>query len=137
IRSYLGRYILISTFGGGLNVYDTDTKAVEVIKNNPEDSRSLCDNEVRISLIDSKNNIWIGTQDGLSFLTGEAENCIKGLGMNNDNYEKALRKNPYNDTLLLNLTFYINNLSNESSFRADSSATKAVFHLPSVYRTLL
>ena len=26
----------------------------------------------------------------LSFLTGEAENCLEGLRMNNDNYEKAL-----------------------------------------------
>ena len=26
----------------------------------------------------------------MSFLTGEAENCLKGLRMNNDNYEKAL-----------------------------------------------
>ncbi len=88
IKPYLHNYMLISTFGGGLNIIDKENQHINVIKNDPEDIYSICDNEVRTSLVDMHNNIWIGTQDGLSFL--ESKQFRKGdFQMKNYFYDAA------------------------------------------------
>lgn len=72
LKSYLDHYLLIGTFGGGLNIYDLKTKQIEILKNDIQDEKSICDNQIRTIKVDALNNIWIGTQDGLSCMRKEA-----------------------------------------------------------------
>ncbi|UXP32778.1 ATP-binding protein [Reichenbachiella agarivorans] len=62
---------LLGTFGGGLNLYNHLTQEIKWIMNDPNDPKSLSDDQVRTLMKDSKGNIWIGTQNGLSFLSAQ------------------------------------------------------------------
>jgi len=57
-------YLWIGTIGGGLNRYDGYT--FTVYKNKQEDSTSLIQNDVYSIAEDSRGNIWIATQGGIS-----------------------------------------------------------------------
>lgn len=56
----------ISTFGGGVNVLDLSTGKWKYFLNQPGDSTSLIDNRTRSLLIDSDEQIWVGTSAGVS-----------------------------------------------------------------------
>lgn len=62
---------LIGTFGGGLNLYDRLTDSITVFRNDPSNSFSLCNDQVRTVFVDSKYNIWTGTHHGLSLMKFE------------------------------------------------------------------
>lgn len=78
--------LLIGTRQGGLSVYDIENDAWETYVNDPDDPKSLSNDEVVSILEDSKGRIWIGTEDGLnlfdrntqSFTRYMAEPGIKG-----------------------------------------------------------
>lgn len=57
--------IWIGTFSRGLTRYDPKTKAIEHFLHDPADPRSLSNDEVHRILVDRKQNVWIGTDDGL------------------------------------------------------------------------
>ncbi|MGE4287578.1 MAG: two-component regulator propeller domain-containing protein [Salinivirgaceae bacterium] len=63
--------ILIGTYLGGLNVYQPDTRKVIQYKHNPNDTTSICDNEVWAVFKDSKKRIWVGTSKGLDLFDPE------------------------------------------------------------------
>ena len=47
----------------GLNRYDGYN--YKVYKHNPADSSTLSNNLIRVLLVDSQNNLWVGTENGL------------------------------------------------------------------------
>ncbi|MFO7525914.1 MAG: two-component regulator propeller domain-containing protein [Ignavibacteriaceae bacterium] len=53
--------IFIGTFGGGLNVYDPDSRTFEVFRYNRNDPGSLGNDFIHTVYKDSENTIWIGT----------------------------------------------------------------------------
>lgn len=57
--------LYIGTYLGGLNIYNLKTGVFEYRVNDPEDTTSLSDNAVWTILCDSKDRIWLGTDDGL------------------------------------------------------------------------
>lgn len=56
--------ILIGTFGGGLNIYDSKTNSFTSYKHDPQNPKSISSNNIWCIFQDSKDNIWIGTDDG-------------------------------------------------------------------------
>lgn len=58
--------IWIGTFGKGLLCYNYINKSIKTYTANSKDLRTITDNLVRTITIDSKKNIWVGTQKGLS-----------------------------------------------------------------------
>jgi ligand-binding sensor domain-containing protein/signal transduction histidine kinase/DNA-binding response OmpR family regulator len=58
--------IWIGTFGKGLIRYNTTTKIHQIIGNDNYSDNFLSNNRIRTLLIDKKDNIWIGTQNGLN-----------------------------------------------------------------------
>lgn len=58
--------IWIGSQGGGLFVFDKETKEFRQYKHNPNDTLSLSDNVVMSINIDKKGNKWIGTRNGLN-----------------------------------------------------------------------
>lgn len=64
--------LLVGTWGGGLNKItfiknskNSEIKNVKIYKNNPNDKSSISNNIVQTIFKDSKNNLWIGTENGL------------------------------------------------------------------------
>lgn len=53
--------IFIGTFGGGLNIYNPETKTLDVFRYNREDPGSLGNDFIHTVYKDSENTIWIGT----------------------------------------------------------------------------
>ena len=53
--------IWIATDHGGINLLDKKNFTVDYILNDPDDSRSLCDNSVNVLYKDYEGLIWIGT----------------------------------------------------------------------------
>jgi ligand-binding sensor domain-containing protein len=53
--------IWIATDHGGINLIDKKDFSVDYIRNDPDDSRSLCDNSVNVLYKDYEGLIWIGT----------------------------------------------------------------------------
>ncbi|MBX7379325.1 ligand-binding sensor domain-containing protein [Clostridium chauvoei] len=54
----------IGTYSGGLNRLDLNTNTIEVFKNIPGDSKSLPGNYVRSILRDSRDMLWVATDNG-------------------------------------------------------------------------
>lgn len=61
--------IWIGTFGNGLVRYNTEKKTLKVFKNEQIGTSSLTNNRIRSLLIDSKKQVWVGTQSGLNLMT--------------------------------------------------------------------
>ena len=56
----------LGTFGKGLIRYDLSTNKYQVIGDDNYSGNFLTNNRIRTLLIDKKDNIWIGTQNGLN-----------------------------------------------------------------------
>jgi ligand-binding sensor domain-containing protein len=56
--------IWLSTYGEGVDAYDTGTKVFKHYINVPGDARSLSDNTVNCFLTDRKGDLWLGTGAG-------------------------------------------------------------------------
>lgn len=69
----LGTNYWIGTFGGGLVRCDEYANQVTVFMHDAKDNRSLSDDQVRIVYVDSKENLWIGTQNGLNLLPEDGD----------------------------------------------------------------
>ncbi len=52
--------IFISTYGGGLNIYDYDTDSIRQYVNNPKDSTSIPDNQVWLAFDGGDGNYYMG-----------------------------------------------------------------------------
>ena len=60
------KLLFIGHVNEGLSVLSLKSKSIETFVHNPLDENSLPGNEVRSILIDSNNNVWIGTNNGLA-----------------------------------------------------------------------
>lgn len=60
--------------GSGLFKIDTKTKKVTRYSNDPDDKNSINSNQIGSIMRDSKNNLWVGTQDGLAKYNEEDDN---------------------------------------------------------------
>jgi len=58
----------LGTFGKGLIRYDTSNKTYQIIGNDNYSDNFLSNNRIRTLLIDKKDNLWIGTQNGLNYI---------------------------------------------------------------------
>lgn len=58
----------VGTLSGGLKKFDKKNNTFIPLSNNPKDINSLSSNRVKNIFIDSKNNVWVGTEDGLNLL---------------------------------------------------------------------
>ena len=69
--------IIIGTEGGGLNIMSLDENhyptKIDVFKKN-DDPRSISSNYIRAIISDSKQNIWIGTYEGLNLMIRDSVN---------------------------------------------------------------
>ena len=80
-------FIWISTLGAGL--YKFDGIAYTSYKYKFKDSTSISSNRIKCSFIDSKNRLWVGTENGLNLYNKDLNNfkryhfSFKGLN-NND-----------------------------------------------------
>ncbi len=63
-------YYWVGTFGEGIFIYNSNN-LIKVVQHDPDQTQSLSDNQVRALYEDSSGNIWIGTQNGLNFLSAE------------------------------------------------------------------
>ncbi|MBF4507785.1 response regulator [Flavobacterium sp. JLP] len=68
IKSEKNGILWIGTFGKGLIRYDTIAKTFQVIGNDAAKPNFLTNNIIRTILVDQKNGIWVGTQNGLNFI---------------------------------------------------------------------
>ncbi|WP_346776921.1 two-component regulator propeller domain-containing protein [Thalassotalea sp. G2M2-11] len=61
--------IWLAAYGGGLNRFDPNTERFTHIKHNAKDSKSISSDLAWILYLDSKDNLWVGTQSaGLNIL---------------------------------------------------------------------
>ena len=58
--------IWVGTFPHGLTRYDPRTQQFETYRHDPNDPRSLSHNEVHRVFIDSRERVWVATDDGLN-----------------------------------------------------------------------
>jgi len=56
----------IGTYGEGINIYNSNTDSLKVLKNTPDDINSLSDNIIYYIYETSMSDIWIGTNNGLN-----------------------------------------------------------------------
>ena len=63
----------IGTFGQGLIRYDVKNRSYKIIKNG-NDKNSLSNNNIRSILVDSEQQVWVATQNGLNKFNLEFEN---------------------------------------------------------------
>lgn len=63
----------VSTWGGGLNQYDSEKDAFIRYKYNPDDPHSLSSNSVQATYEDRAGVIWVGTDGGLNKLNRESK----------------------------------------------------------------
>ncbi|WP_394772855.1 two-component regulator propeller domain-containing protein [Flavobacterium sp.] len=68
IKSEGNEILWIGTFGKGLIRYNTVFKTFETIENDTAKTNYLTNNIVRTILVDQKNGVWAGTQNGLNFI---------------------------------------------------------------------
>ncbi|MFH7018434.1 two-component regulator propeller domain-containing protein [Flavobacterium sp. FlaQc-47] len=68
IKAEGNEILWIGTFGKGLIRYNTVAKTFEIIGNDTAKTNYLTNNIVRTILVDQKNGVWAGTQNGLNFI---------------------------------------------------------------------
>lgn len=70
--------IWIGTYSGGLNKLDQNTKVFSSFKNDPDDPKSLGNNDIWTILNDRKGNLWLGTRgDGVNIFNTDSLNFSK------------------------------------------------------------
>lgn len=68
-----GKTLLIATYGGGLNFFDTYTHEFSQFRHDPADVRSLSSDMAFTLLSDRQDNIWVGTwASGLNLISRNA-----------------------------------------------------------------
>ena len=87
----------IGTISGGIARYDKAKNIFIKYQHNPNDSTSLSNNRIKTIFVDSRNNIWIGTEKGLNIYDRD-KNCFKRI--------KYSLKDPYslNDDHITGIT---------------------------------
>ncbi len=65
--------IWMTTWGEGLAKFSKDTEQFTYLQHNPDDKKSICDNLQVSLLVDTKGQLWIGTENGLSVIDFETE----------------------------------------------------------------
>ncbi|WP_044211373.1 two-component regulator propeller domain-containing protein [Flammeovirga sp. OC4] len=71
IIQYGNDHFWVATFGGGLHLYNKKTDEIERILTTR--NSQLSDDEIRTMLVDKDNNLWVGTQNGLTYLEIDPE----------------------------------------------------------------
>ncbi len=69
--------IWIGTYSNGLNCFDPETKKFLSFRNNRNDKNTIVSDNIRTLFTDSKQNLWIGTVNGLSLLKAEDQKYFK------------------------------------------------------------
>ncbi|GAA4278324.1 hybrid sensor histidine kinase/response regulator transcription factor [Aquimarina mytili] len=80
-------YLVFGTFGGGLVLYDLETKEINSIKHDISNDNSLTNNRIRCMAFDLHNNLWIGTDKGVNKLS------FKSLKSGDQSLERFLFEN--------------------------------------------
>lgn len=60
-------HLYIGHFGNGLSTIDLNKKKLTQYIHDPKNQQSLPSNYIRVIMIDSKQNVWIGTNAGVAF----------------------------------------------------------------------
>lgn len=60
-----GRY-WISTYSGGVNIIEPDNGGFSILRNDPNNPLSLTENAIQSILVDNEQNIWFGSNNGIS-----------------------------------------------------------------------
>ncbi|WMI65710.1 two-component regulator propeller domain-containing protein [Aestuariibaculum sp. YM273] len=76
------RRIWIGTDGGGLDLFNPETKSFEYFKNDPKNTNSISNNYIIALLEDSQKRLWIGTYQGglnkMDIETGVCKHYLQG-----------------------------------------------------------
>lgn len=72
-----GDNLWIGTYSGGINKMNLNTGEVEHFYYNKTDENTLDENSIYSMLIDSKNNLWVGTTDGVNLYNREENNFTR------------------------------------------------------------
>ena len=73
----------ICTYSGGVSIYHQQNDRFTHLKNKPADKNSLVDNRTVCILCSSKNEVWIGTEHGLSVYNPELKQFKSYYNKNN------------------------------------------------------
>lgn len=65
--------IWIGTFNDGLNKYNRETGKITAYKNNPQDEKTISNDQIKIIVEDNQGNLWIGTSNGLNKFDNKTE----------------------------------------------------------------
>ncbi len=79
--------IWATTWGEGLAKFDKKSEQFTYYEHDPENGNSICDNLQVTLFVDSQEQLWIGTENGLSvfdFTTGEFTNYSRETGFSID-----------------------------------------------------
>lgn len=104
----------------GVVVYNIKTKKDSLYKHIEEDPRTIADDYIKAILMDSRNNLWVGTRNsGVSILKNgtdvfEAYNQENGL---NNNYVRCITESPDGEILIS--TFNGLNVVNPQTWEID------------------
>ena len=85
--------LFIGTRQGGLTIYDIENDSWETYVHNPNDPRSISNDEVVSILEDTKGRIWIGTENGLNLFDRTTKSFTRYMlepGMNGKLQAKAI-----------------------------------------------
>jgi signal transduction histidine kinase/ligand-binding sensor domain-containing protein/DNA-binding response OmpR family regulator len=121
--------IWIGTFMGGIILYDKNKEKIKVFRNDVNDPASLCDDRVWDIFQDSKNRIWVGTENGLDRYDPVKETFIHYRDSFKTNTVNRIDEDRYN-----NLWFASENLpltkydSKTKSIKKYDYFTRIVYH---------
>ena len=81
------KYLWVATFSG-LDMFDVAREEITHFYHDEEDSNSIISNRTTALLVDNKNQLWVGTQDGITRLNSERDaftslTMSQGLPSNN------------------------------------------------------
>ncbi|MBD3225270.1 MAG: GAF domain-containing protein [Caldithrix sp.] len=70
-------FIWIATSGGGINSYNPSTEKFHYYIHNSTEPKSISSDRVTVCFVDSKNNLWVGTDKGLNRFDREKKQFIR------------------------------------------------------------
>lgn len=71
-----GRYLWVTTRGGGLNRFDTVTETFDVFRHAADDPKTISNDDVLCLYKDKRGNIWVGTSLGLNKVIIDDKNNV-------------------------------------------------------------